>query len=192
MRRIKNKRVEDAVRGRHDHGKTLDPRNFGGDGVHQNRTGIAGQPARHIKARSRHRRPAPAKGRTGLIRPFSVFGELAGVIGADAGRGEVEGGFVLRGNLINRFCDLFGRDAKRLRRQRDAVKFCGKVNDRRVTTGAHICDDVRHGGVHIWAVFTLGGEKCVESCLEIRGTIGQGDGHFYGAPKEFLASGGNI
>ena len=104
-----DQRVHLPVRGRAGDDQPLDPGDTGGDRVHQDRGRVGGGAARHIEARGRYRRPAPAKRRPGAVGPAFVLRLLAFVVGADAVGGEFQRGAVL------------GRDAWRSRQSISAA-----------------------------------------------------------------------
>ena len=82
--------IDRATRRRGHHHQPSDAGDARGDGVHQQRGGIGGAAAGDVDARRIDRQPARAEANAGAVRIIGVCGSLALVIGADAGRGEVE------------------------------------------------------------------------------------------------------
>ena len=164
-----DQRVENAIWRGHDHGEPPYPRDFGGDRVHQDRAGVAGQPTRHVKARGRDGGPAPAQRRADIVGPLFVLWQLAFVVGAYAGGGKFECGFILCADLRGGGGDFGLSDAQGVRGQRDAVEFFGEVDHRLITACANVSDDPGHGGVHVGAVLALGVQQGGEGGIEIGG-----------------------
>ena len=163
-----HRRVEPAVRRRHDHGDALHAGDARRDRVHQHGTRISGGAARHVEPDRVERAPAGPEPDAGFVPVVEVGRHQAAVEGLDpfrrlhqrvahrVGRGGGLGDTVIR------------RKPKRVRCQRDAVEARRVVEQRRVAAGTHCLHDGRRLAVDILRDAPPGREQGLEGRREAR------------------------
>ena len=157
-----------ALRCRHDHHDALDPRDLGGDGVHQHGRRVGSRATGHVKPHGRDGRPAPAEPDALLILEKLVLRLLALMESPDARGRELEGLEMHRITGGARRIDLGRRDPDAASREIDGIEAERILRQRRVAPRSHIRNDGRDGTADILGDLALRAEKHGKAVLEIR------------------------
>ena len=161
-----HRRVERAIRRRHDHGDALHAGDARGDRVHQHGARIGGRAAGHVEPDRVQRAPAGTQPDTDVVAVVEISRHEPAVEGLDPFRRLHECVAYRIGRCGGVGGDVCRRNPNLLRRERDAVEARRVVEQRRIAAFAHRIDDRRSLSVDVRRHAPPGLEQGVEGGVE--------------------------
>ena len=144
-----HRRVERAIRRRHDHGDAPHAGDAGGDRVHQHGARIGGGAARHVEPDRVQRAPAGTQPDTDVVTVVEIGRHEPAVEGLDPFRRLHQRVAYRIGRCGRVGGDVCRRNPNLLRRERDAVEARGVVQQRCIAAFAYCIDDRRSLSVDV-------------------------------------------
>ena len=144
-----HRRVERAIRRRHDHGDALHAGDARGDRVHQHGARIGSRAARHVEPDRVQRAPAGTQPDTDVVTVVEIGRHEPAVEGLDPFRRLHQRVAYRIGRCGRVGGDVCRRNPNLLRRERDAVEARGVVQQRCIAAFAYCIDDRRSLSVDV-------------------------------------------